>query len=56
MNVERFELENSEVAIEKTPAGEIARIERGDRVEWTKVLPDATLRALREAANRGDRS
>lgn len=53
MTAERFELANSEVAIEETPAGEVARVERGDRVEWTKVLPDATLRALRKAANRG---
>lgn len=56
MSCDRFTLANSEVAIEETPAGEVARVERGDRVEWTKVLPDSTLQALREAANRGGRS
>lgn len=52
MSPERFSLANSDIVVEETPAGEVARVERGDRVEWTKVLSDDTIEALEEVARR----
>ena len=43
-------LAHSVVELEAGPAGVVARVDYGDRVEYAGPLPDATVAALREVS------